>query len=111
MVLMRALVASTSGNAPLSSTDGETTMIPLPDIKEVLKKKELEEELARIEEEQAETKVKIKRSDRKALAKVRFHTSFLFFVLGEFSTFSTVTSVTKIGDFLAVRATALCRCR
>ena len=72
MVLMFVLAAPTTGNAPLS-TDAENTMIPLPDIKEVLKKKELEEELARIEEEQAETKVKIKRSDKKALAKVRLH--------------------------------------
>lgn len=66
------LAVPTSGSNVAKSTDSENTMIPLPDIKEVLKKKELEEELARIEEEQAETKVKIKRSDRKALAKVRF---------------------------------------
>lgn len=52
------------------SSKAESTAIPLPDIKEVLRKKEVEEELARIEEEQAETKVKIKRNDKKALAKV-----------------------------------------
>ena len=64
-------------------------MIPLPDIKEVLKKKEIEEEMARMEEEQAETKVKIKRSDRKALAKVRFHRSLELWVVSLFAFFSS----------------------
>jgi hypothetical protein len=45
--------------------------IPLPDIKQVLRKKFLEEELTRIEEEQEDQTVKIKRTDRKAMARVR----------------------------------------
>ena len=45
--------------------------LPLPDIKDTLRKKELEEEMARIEEEESSSRVKIKRSDRKAMAKVR----------------------------------------
>jgi hypothetical protein len=45
--------------------------IPLPDIKQVLRKKFMEEELSRIEEEQEDKTVKIKRTDRKAMAKVR----------------------------------------
>ena len=44
--------------------------LPLPNISQVLKKKELEEELARIAEEKEENKVKIKRTDRKAFLKV-----------------------------------------
>jgi hypothetical protein len=44
--------------------------LPLPDISEVLKKKEMEEELARIEEEKEDDMVKIKRTDRKAFLKV-----------------------------------------
>jgi hypothetical protein len=45
--------------------------IPLPDIKQVLRKKFMEEELSRIEEEQEDKTVKIRRTDRKAMAKVR----------------------------------------
>jgi hypothetical protein len=44
--------------------------IPLPDIKQALRKKEMEEEQARIEEEEEETKVRIKRTDKKAMARV-----------------------------------------
>jgi hypothetical protein len=43
----------------------------LPDIKDQLKKKQMEEELARIEEEKKESVKKIKRSDIKAFTKVR----------------------------------------
>lgn len=45
--------------------------IPLPDIKQVLRKKFMEEELTRIEEEKEDETVKIKRTDRKAMARVR----------------------------------------
>jgi hypothetical protein len=48
--------------------------IPLPDIKQVLRKKFMEEELSRIEEEQEDQQVKIKRTDRKAMARVRICT-------------------------------------
>ena len=44
--------------------------IPLPDIKEALKKKEQEEQLARMEEEKEANKIKIKRTDKEALLKV-----------------------------------------
>lgn len=54
----------------MASPQQTDNAIPLPDIKEVLKKKEMEQELARIEEEDDEQKVKIKRGDRKALLKV-----------------------------------------
>lgn len=53
-----------------TDSEGDNTALPLPDIKDTLRKKELEEEMARIEEEEAETRVKIKRSDRKAMSKV-----------------------------------------
>lgn len=46
--------------------------IPLPDIKEARKKKLMEEELAKMEQEQEEQKVRIKRSDKEAFAKVSF---------------------------------------
>jgi hypothetical protein len=54
---------------PESAAD--STAYPLPDIKQVLKKKEIEEEQARIEEEKEASIPKIKRSDKKALVKVR----------------------------------------
>ena len=52
------------------SQSSEVGTIPLPDIKEVLRKKELEEEMARIEEDEEASKVRINRKDRKALARV-----------------------------------------
>jgi hypothetical protein len=45
--------------------------IPLPDIKQALKKKEMEEEIARFEEEKEVNKVRIKRTDKEAFRKVR----------------------------------------
>lgn len=59
--------ASNSGGGGSSSN-----AIPLPDIKEARKKKQMEEELARMEQEKEEQKVRIKRSDKEAFAKVRF---------------------------------------
>ena len=53
------------GEAPKSSEGA----IPLPDIKETLKKKE-EEEKARIEEEKLKEKRRIKRSDKEAFTRV-----------------------------------------
>ena len=44
--------------------------IPLPDIKQARKKKEMEAQLARMEEEKEEKRVKIKRSDSEAFRKV-----------------------------------------
>jgi len=52
---------------PLSSSNSEA--IPLPDIKETLKKKE-EEERYRIEEEKLKEKRRIKRSDKEAFTRV-----------------------------------------
>jgi hypothetical protein len=54
-----------------SLSQDESGAIPLPDIKQALKKKAMEEELARIEEEKEEEKVRIKRTDKAAFAKVR----------------------------------------
>lgn len=54
-----------------TSRGSESITIPLPDIKDTIRKKELEEEMARMEEDEASSRVKIKRSDRKAMAKVR----------------------------------------
>ena len=57
--------------AATSSTSISGNAVPLPDIKEARKKKQMEEELARMEEEKEETRVKIKRSDKAAFARVR----------------------------------------
>ena len=55
----------TKGESPQSSEGA----IPLPDIKETMKKKE-EEERARIEEEKLKQKRRIKRSDKEAFIRV-----------------------------------------
>lgn len=52
--------------------------IPLPDIREALKKKQLEEELARAQEEEEEQRVLVNRSDKEAFAKVRFRYAHSF---------------------------------
>ena len=44
--------------------------IPLPDIRQALQSKALEEEKARIEEEKEAARVKIKRSDKEAFTRV-----------------------------------------
>jgi vacuolar-type H+-ATPase subunit E/Vma4 len=44
----------------------------LPDIKDMLKKKEIEQEKERIEEETRQSVKKIKRSDKEAFTKVSF---------------------------------------
>jgi hypothetical protein len=49
---------------------GEEGSIPLPDIKQVLRRKEIEKELERMEEERESQKVKINRKDKKAMARV-----------------------------------------
>lgn len=53
-----------------SSSSISGNAIPLPDIKEARKKKQLEEEVARMEQEKEEQKVRIKRSDKEAFRKV-----------------------------------------
>ena len=60
-------LSSTEASAAPIGTD---STIPLPDIKESLKRKALEEELAKMEQEAEAKKVKIKRSDKAALAKL-----------------------------------------
>jgi hypothetical protein len=50
--------------------DSSENAIPLPDIREVRQKKAMQEELERLAEEDAETRVKIKRGDTKALRDV-----------------------------------------
>ena len=49
--------------------ESRSETIPLPDIKEARKRKQMEEELARMEQEKEAQKVKIKRSDKEAFAK------------------------------------------
>ena len=44
--------------------------LQLPDIKDQIRKKEMEEEMARIEEEEEESRPRIKRSDKVAFARV-----------------------------------------
>jgi hypothetical protein len=84
--------ADTSEVTPRGS---DTITIPLPDIKDTLRKKELEEEMARIEEAEAEIRVKIKRSDKKAMAKVRipcWHELLAFFMqLAHFQIYVYIT--------------------
>lgn len=57
---------STSG-----SSDDKPLSIPLPDITEVRKRKQMEEEMKQLEKEAEETKVRIKRTDKVAMRKVR----------------------------------------
>jgi hypothetical protein len=60
--------------APLQSSSSTSTVsgaIRLPDIKEARKRKQMEEENARIQQEQDEQKVKIKRTDKEAFRRVR----------------------------------------
>lgn len=49
--------------------DQQASPFQLPDIKDVLRKKELEKEFARIEAEEIQAKPKIKRSDTEAFKK------------------------------------------
>ena len=48
----------------------EVNQFKLPDIKDALRKKQIEEEVARMAEEERESKPKIKRSDPEAFKKV-----------------------------------------
>ena len=45
--------------------------VPLPDIKQALQRKAIEKEMEKIEEEEEANRVKIKRTDKEAFAKVR----------------------------------------
>jgi hypothetical protein len=54
--------------------------ILLPDIKEARKRKQMEEEMTRIQQEQDEQKVKIKRTDKEAFRKVSDYFLFYFLV-------------------------------
>lgn len=61
------------------SSGGDTSDDPLflPDIKDMLKKKEIEQEKERIEKEKREGVKKIKRSDKEAFRKVRILDSLM----------------------------------
>lgn len=59
-----------TATASEESGNSDNTAIPLPDIREARRRKEIEEELARTEQEKEEQKVKIKRSDKEAFRKV-----------------------------------------
>jgi hypothetical protein len=50
-----------------STTDGQ---IPLPDIRDTLRRKELQQKIAQMEADEETKKVRIKRSDKEAFAKV-----------------------------------------
>ena len=64
--------------APTLSGGSDEGPIPLPDIRDQLKRKELQQKLAQMEAEEEAKKVKIKRSDREAFTKVRMSaTTFL----------------------------------
>jgi len=66
------VVNDDSKAASISGGGSSNNAIPLPDIKEARKRKQMEEEIARMELEQEEQKVRIKRSDKAAFARVRF---------------------------------------
>ena len=57
-------------SSSLSSGSGSGDVIPLPDIRQALKKKAVEEELKRMEAEKQANRVKIKRTDKEAFRKV-----------------------------------------
>lgn len=61
---------SESGEA-VPSPEAQDGAIPLPDIKDTLRRKEVEAQMARMEEEQEAKQKKIDRKDRQALLKVR----------------------------------------
>ena len=64
--------------APTLSGGSDEGPIPLPDIRDQLKRKELQQKIAQMEAEEEAKKVKIKRSDREAFTKVRMSaTTFL----------------------------------
>lgn len=69
------VVASTHIDCSLGVDDGSSlddgSQFKLPDIRDALRKKEIEEEIARMAEKERESKPKIKRSDTKAFKKVR----------------------------------------
>jgi len=77
--------------------------IPLPDIKEAKRKKQMEEELARMEDEKEEKRVRIKRSDKEAFTKVRIVWTIVC-VVRELRR-SQITSKLRSTAF---RATAIC---
>jgi hypothetical protein len=54
-----------------ASASEDATAYPLPDIKEVLRMKQFEQDMARMEEEEQKKKPKIKRTDKAAYNKVR----------------------------------------
>jgi len=62
--------ADTAADDKSVTGNSRSETIPLPDIKEARKRKQMEEELARMEQEKEAQKVKIKRSDKEAFAKV-----------------------------------------
>lgn len=82
----------------VDAPQGTAEAIPLPDIKEMLKKKD-EEEKARLLEESLKDKRRIKRSDKAAFARVRH--SFLRFVIvhrGQLFRFSVLNASPAISS-------------
>ena len=89
-----------------SAPASDTLSLPLPDIKDTLRKKELEEEMARIEQEESSTRVKIKRNDRKAMAKVRVAPIQSLFICS-----ANELSFLRRVQSLVAGTRSLCRCR
>lgn len=63
-------VASSQATSSSTSSSISGNAIPLPDIKEARKRKQMEEEIARTEQEKKDKKVRIKRSDKEAFRRV-----------------------------------------
>jgi hypothetical protein len=89
-----AVVPTTAAAATTKAEDGA---IPLPDIKDTLRRKELEARMAQMEAEQESQKPKIDRKDRQALLKVRFCLFVCLFV------YMSVIGTTSKAIFICTR--------
>jgi hypothetical protein len=65
-------VAPEAGTPSSTTSTTSTTagQIPLPDIRDTLRRKELQQKIAQMEADEETKKVRIKRSDKEAFAKV-----------------------------------------
>jgi hypothetical protein len=69
-VMSSSTIELSADNEMLAPPSGSDGVIPLPDIRQALKKKAVEEELKQMEAEKKAARVKIKRSDKEAFRKV-----------------------------------------
>jgi hypothetical protein len=84
-----SLSSSLADEDQSTASEAEDNTIPLPDIKDALKRKEVKAEIARVAEEQAERK-KIDRNDRVALLKVIHAIKSFVFLDRNLASFSNV---------------------